>query len=129
MPKKASKKPHSRKTSRKKGKSQKRSGKFIAVILVLLGFLCMAELVSFIINKAGSSKEFTVQDILEFSGEIQSCGAFNAWDVLALPSGFIVSDQGHKRLLMFDRQGQFVQEIGSKESGKPDFTEVSCLTS
>lgn len=120
-----------RKSSSKsrKGKSSRRSGKFIIVVLILLGLLCVAELVSFIISKAGSSKQFYVQNIMEFSGDNQSCGSFGAWDVLAMPGQFVISDQGHKRLLIFDSQGKFIQEIGQDQAGQPPLNEISCLTS
>jgi len=119
-----------RKASSKRagGKPPRRSGRFIAICLGLLGFLCLAELVSFVLNKASAPKEYYVQDVMEFSGDSQTCGAFKAWDILAKPDGFVISDQGNKRLLVFDRQGKFVQEIGQKQAGSPPLGEVSCLT-
>jgi DNA-binding beta-propeller fold protein YncE len=129
MRKKTSKKPLSGKSSAKKGKKRARSGKRIAVIFTLIGFLVLAELISFAVNQAGASKEFPVQKTLEFSGDTQPCGAFKAWDVLALPNEIVVSDQDHKRLLIFDQQGKFMSEIGQKQAGPPDITEVSGLTS
>ncbi len=126
---KITKRKASSNSKKSRGKKNRRSGKLIAIILAFLGFLFLAEVVSYIVGKTNSSKEIFVQDVLDFSGATQSCGAFKAWDVLALPDGRIVlSDQGNKRLLFFDSKGQFLQEIGLKQAGPPDLTEVSCLT-
>ncbi len=121
-----------RKSSLKKtkGKGGRRSGKLIAVILIFFGFLLLAEMVSIVINKANTSKQVFVQDILDFSGADQPCGPFKAWDVMALPdSRIVISDQGNKRLLVFDAQGKFLQEIGQKQAGPTTISEFSCLAS
>lgn len=117
-----------RKSKRTKGKRGRNSARFV-FLLVLIGVLLLAELVSFIVGKVGTAKVFTVQSVLDFNGDNQPCGSFSPWDVLAVPNGIVVSDQGHKRLLTFDRQGKFTLEIGQKQAGKPDITELSCLTS
>lgn len=124
------KRTHRKSSSKARGKKNPRSGKLIALIFAFLGFLFLAEAVSYIAGKANSSKQIFVQDVLDFSGTTQPCGPFKAWDVLALPDGRIaLSDQGNKRLLFFDSKGQFLQEIGPKQAGPPDLTELSCLTS
>lgn len=87
-------------------------------------------MVSIVINKAGSSKDVFVQDSLDFSGNDQPCGPFKAWDVMAMPDGrIVVSDQGNKRLVIFDSQGKFLQEIGQKQAGPTTISELSDLTS
>lgn len=119
-----------RKSSAKSGRKKGRSGKLIAVTLAFLAFLFLAEAVSYFSGKANSSKQVFVQSVLDFSGATLPCGPFKAWDVLTLPDGrIVVSDQGNKRLLFFDSKGQFLQEIGVKQAGSPDLSEVSCLTS
>ncbi|HJT24728.1 MAG TPA: NHL repeat-containing protein [bacterium] len=119
-----------RKSSSKKakGKRGRNTARFV-FLLVLIGLLLLAELVSFLVGKVGAAKEFPVQAVLDFNGDNQPCGSFGPWDVLAVPNGIVVSDQGHKRLLVFDTQGRFVREIGQKQAGKPDLTELSCLAS
>jgi DNA-binding beta-propeller fold protein YncE len=126
MAKRVTRRPSSKKS--KKNKKGRHPGRFI-FLFILLGLLLLAEVVSFVVGKAGAAKEYTVQSVLEFNGDSQPCGPFSAWDVLAMTNGIVVSDQGHKRLLVFNRQGQFLQEIGQKQAGAPDITELSCLTS
>lgn len=124
-------KPTKRKSSKKEGGRNKprRSGKLIALIFVVLGFLLLAEFANYLVGKMNAAKQVFVQDVLDFSGSGQACGPFRIWDVLALPnSNIAVSDQGNKRLLIFDSRGQFLSQIGQKQAGPPDITEFSCLT-
>jgi len=119
-----------KKSSSKPGVKKGRSGKLIAIILAFLAFLFLAEAISYISAKAGASKQVFTQTVMDINGAAQPCGPFKAWDVLALPDGrIVVSDQGNKRLLYFDSKGQFLEQIGVKQAGPPDLTEVSCLTS
>lgn len=114
---------------RAKNKVTRRSGRLIIGILVILGILFLAELTSYLIGKAGTLKVLFVQKTLEFSGSDQPCGAFKAWDVLAAPDNRIVlTDQGNRRILIFDAAGKFLSEIGQKQAGDPVLNEISCLT-
>ncbi len=115
--------------NKKRGHKPRRSGKVITVILAFLAFLVLAELTSLVLNKAVTSKQIFVKETLEFNGGNQTCGAFKPWDILDFPDGRIVlSDQGNKRLLVFDPQGRFQEEIGQKQAGPTTLSELSCLT-
>ena len=116
-----------RKSKKNKGKRGRNTGRFV-FLLGLVSLILLAYLVSFIVGQINTTKVFTVQSILDFNGDNQPCGPFSPWDILAVPNGIVVSDQGHKRLLVFDRTGKFTLEIGQKQAGKPDITELSCLT-
>ncbi len=113
----------------KRGDKPRRSGKVITVILAFLAFLVLAELTSIVLNKAGASKQIFVKEVLEFDGGSQACGPFKPWDIINFPDGrMVLSDQGNKRLLIFDPQGRFQVEIGQKQAGPTTLSELSCLT-
>jgi outer membrane protein assembly factor BamB len=111
----------------KKIQARKGGGKFV-LLFSIVGLILLAEIFALVRNKVGEDRIFTVAKTLEFTGDNQPCGPFQAWDLLAMPEKIAISDQEHKRLLIFDLQGKWLSEIDSKQAGPPTFSEVSCLT-
>jgi len=128
MAKSVKKKSISKAKTSGKGSARPRSKKFM-ILFVIAGLILLAELVTFIGNKANEAKEVTVQKTLEFSGENTLSGPFKAWDLMAFGSGLAVSDQGQNRILLFDRQSKLLDSITQDQAGEPGFKEPSCLTS
>jgi len=100
--------------------------------LLILGLfvIAMAVEVGSVLKNQTTAKSFFVKTILAFGGEDQPCKAFSAWDVALSGDKWIaLSDQGNKRILIFDRQGKFIKAITDKEAGLPKFNEISKMTS
>ncbi|HEY5038186.1 MAG TPA: NHL repeat-containing protein, partial [bacterium] len=115
-------------SKKKKKKNPNQAGRFLIFLSSCIGIILLVELGFYLNNQSNLSKEFLVQTIGEFDGQSQSCGPFKAWDVLATSDGIALTDQGGNRILRFDRQGKFLSQIDVKQSGQPEFKEISCLT-
>src|SRR6185369_2405641 len=63
-----------------------------------------------------------------FAGDGQASGAFGAWDMTVAKNWIGLSDQGNKRLLIFDRSGNYQRQILEKQAGPPGFNEISGVT-
>ena len=122
----------------KKGKgspssaSKANNGKknIITALVVIVGLVVLVELSWLLQNQLAAPANFPVQTVLKFSGADQPCGAFSAWGLTQINGQWIaISDQSHKRILIFDMKGQFVKEIGQKQAGQPPFNELSGMTS
>ena len=125
MPSRTSK---ARRPAAKTGTRGKKSAKFL-ILIGVMGLFLLVDLVVVVVNKSTETKLLPVQTVLEFNGSNQPCGPFQAWDITALSDGRIaVSDQNSSRILFFDRQGQFLLQVGNQEAGPPPFKEISCLT-
>ncbi len=110
-----------------KSGARKGSKKF----LVLFGFLVLffyANNISFFYNQANKAKVISFQKVQEYTGDGPASGPFKGWDILALPNAIALTDQGQNRILLFDRQGKFLDKIDQEQSGLPPFKEPSCLT-
>jgi len=119
--------PSAKQKSLKKGRSSK--GKKIFAVIAVLGLILGAEVFSYLKNQLNQPRDFPVQTVLQFAGVNQPCGAFHPWDLVAGADWISISDQGNKRVLIFDRQGKFLREITEKQAGKPEFKEISRMTS
>jgi len=75
-------------------------------------------------------KDYKVQSLIRVVGEEKPCGHFTAWGVAPIgKNDFVVTDQENSRLLVFDREGNFIRSIGKKGTGPKEFQEPSGLTS
>jgi sugar lactone lactonase YvrE len=96
----------------------------LAVVVVLL-----VEVGSVLKNRP-ANKNFYVQIVQTATGHDQPCGIFSAWDLAVFSNNQLaLSDQGNKRIVLFDHQGKFTQTITEKEAGGPKFGEISGMTS
>lgn len=69
-------------------------------------------------------KSMKAREILSVSGQGKSCGPFNSWGIAAVGKDkFIVADQEHNRLLLFDVQGKFIKGWGKHGLGPMEFQE------
>lgn len=126
MPKPAPKKS---KTSKTPAAGAKKGSKKFLILFLLVGAVLLGELLSYALKKANEAKEVTVQKTQEFTGDATKAGGFKAWDMALYAGNLALSDQAKKRLLILDRQGSLVAEIGGKSAGATEFNEPSCLTS
>jgi DNA-binding beta-propeller fold protein YncE len=118
----------------KKNKSQAKSKKKTKISLGMFGLIVMGlfiflDLLYLAKLWTTPPKNFNVQQVFKINGETSPCGMFKPWDALATQSGFYISDQTNNRIIQFNREGKYLDSITNKEAGKPDFKELSCLTS
>ncbi len=74
-------------------------------------------------------KDFPVQSVLMITNH-NKCGDFNAWGITPVGKDRImVVDQGHNRVLLFDRQGNCLKDWGKGGKGPMEFNEPSGITS
>ena len=129
MAKASKKSAKPKKTKRRKSARQKRSRSKAVWLFAAVGFLVLLELVFFFKNQIAVPKQYPVQIVSSFSGDSQACGAFHPWDITAGKDFIALSDQPDNRILVFNLQGIFQKQITQKEAGKPDFKEISGITS
>lgn len=98
-------------------------GGFILIVILVLGI----EAANFL--KVDSDKPFLVELALSISGKEKPCGQFSTWDAAAVGNGLLaVSDQINGRIILFDRNGNYVKAWGKKGEGADDFKEPSSVT-
>jgi hypothetical protein len=108
--------------------NQSKNKKLVIVIGLITLFLIVIETV-FYFTKFIPPPVFFVQVTHEINSAKEPCGPFTAWDMAALGhSRLVVSDQAHDRILIFSRNGQFLNAFGVKGNKLPDeFQEPSAI--
>lgn len=100
----------------------------------IIWFLIAAVVVVFAVESMNlfhgdTVKDFKVQSLITINGN-NKCGSFNAWGVTPVGKDKImVVDQGHNRILVFDRQGNCLGSWGKFGRGPKKFAEPSGITS
>ncbi len=98
-------------------------------IIIGIGVILIADFGIYFKKQFSSSMVYYVKLVGSFKGETQTCGAFSPWDITSGKNWIALSDQGHDRVLIFDRDGNLKNEITEKQAGTPKFKEISGITS
>jgi len=126
---KKNQRPAASPAARVPGKNSPKKGKWGFWVVGAVVIALVVEVLS-VLKTPASEKIYYVQKVMAFNGDSQPCKAFGAWDLALSGDKWIaVSDQGQKRILIFDTQGKFVRFIKDKEAGPPPFNEISGMTS
>ncbi len=125
-----------RKTSKRVKRSNKKTSKkrrtrpnWAWMIIFGIGVILLADFGIYFKKQFSVPLNYYVRPVMSFKGENQTCGVFSPWDIKSGKDWIALSDQGHNRILLFDRQGVLKNEITEKQAGPPKFKEISCLTS
>lgn len=107
------------------GPGQDRNKSVIRILLAVVVVVCGIEAYN-MFQGTEVPKDFKVQPLLKVVGEEKPCGHFTAWGIAPIGKDkFVVTDQENCRLLIFDRQGNFLKAIGKRGTGPTQFQEPS----
>lgn len=102
------------------------------IVRALIGMVlivCVYEGIG-IFRSSEKPKDFKVQLISSFSGDGKACGPFSAWGIASIGKDKVaLADTNNSRILVFDRQGKFINGWGKPGKGPMKFHEPSGMTS
>ena len=120
--------PKKNKTSTKSKSKKEFKLSLGLLVLILMGVFIFGDLLYLAKLWATPPKGIPVQTVMTINGETSPSGVFKCWDAVTSASNFYLSDQPNNRIVVFDRQGRYIDSITNKQAGKPEFKEISCLT-
>jgi tripartite motif-containing protein 71 len=107
----------------------KRGGWFGKLMIGVILFLIAWEAFQLAPNIVFHSKSFPVTQVAQITSATCSCGDFSTWGVASVGKDrFIVSEQNHNSLMLFDQHGKFIKSWGKIGAGS-EFHEPSGMTS